>query len=128
MTATTVNLTIEQGATFVMSFTWAYDDNGVPGAPVDLTGTILRMQIRKGQGAPVLVEALNTGPNPMITHGGTNGHVDVRIPATSTDLLGGGRAVYDFEAAWPGGGDVYRVIEGQATVRPNITQTELIVR
>ena len=121
MSATKVDLTIEQGATYTLGFTWAKDDNGAPGEPMDLTGSVIRMQIRKSQQAPVLVEALSTGPNPMITHGGPTGRIQVKIPADSTNLLNTKVAQYDLEAVLPNT-DIYRVIEGKVTVSPNITQ------
>ena len=123
MTAVPVNLTIEQGATFLLGFTWAKDEGGSPGEPVDLTYSSIRMQIRKAQQSPVLIEALSTGPSPMISHGGTDGHVEVKIPASSTNLLSTKSALYDLEVVMPST-DVFRVIEGKVTVKPNITQVE----
>lgn len=121
MSATIVDLTIEQGATYNLGFTWSQDDNGQPGEPMDLTGSVIRMQIRRTQQSPVLVEALSTGPSPMITHGGTTGHIQVKIPPEATNLLTSKTARYDLEVVLPGT-DVYRVIEGTVTVSPNITQ------
>lgn len=124
MSAANVSLTIEQGATFTLIFTWYHDSlttPGTPGDPVDLTGAELRMQIRKNQQSPVLAEATSTGASPKITHGGTNGTVTVKLGATDTNALTSKSALYDLEAVMPNG-DVHRVVSGTVTVSPNITQ------
>lgn len=53
MPADQVRLDIEQGATFAFTYTRRFQD----GTPVDFTGYTARMQIRRQQGAAVLIEA-----------------------------------------------------------------------
>lgn len=124
MSARATPLTIEQGATFELRFQWCLDSTvtpGQPGDPIDLTGAVLRMQIRKTQQAPVLVEATSDGTAPFITHDGPGGTVTVKLPAEETNKLSSKQPLYDLEVLLPGG-DVYRLIEGVITVSPNITQ------
>lgn len=124
MSARLTPLTIEQGATFEFSFQWCEDSTttpGTPGDPIDLTNAILRMQIRKTQQSPVLVEATSDGTTPFITHNGPGGIVTVKLPAEETNKLSTKQPSYDLEVVLPGG-DVYRLIEGVVTVSPNITQ------
>lgn len=121
MSAVKVDLNIEQGATYTLGFTWSRDINGEPGDPMDLTGSVIRMQIRKHQQAPVIIEATTLGPSPMITHSGETGHIEIKIPADQTSLLNTKSAVYDLEAVLSNT-DIHRVIEGKVTVSPNITQ------
>lgn len=119
MSAVNVPIEIEQGATFFMSFIWANDAEGTE--PIDLTGVTARMQIRKTQQEAPLIDALSTGGSPMITLGGATGVIDIKIPATATSVLTLKSALYDLEAVMANG-DVYRVIEGAVTIKPNITQ------
>jgi hypothetical protein len=67
MAATDVPLFIEQGATFHLGFNWhrageVVDGVTQPGAPYDLTGCTLRMQIRRAQGQPPLLTATSEDP------------------------------------------------------------------
>lgn len=143
MTATPKDLYIDQGATFVLSFQWCgpgtVDANGVlqPGPPKDLTGWTVRMQIRKTQGQPALADASTT--NGKITLGAqwgdattdpdlggtpapTNGWIKVKLTDADTDAITSKSAKYDLEAE-DTNGNVYRLLQGNVTVDPNITQT-----
>lgn len=124
MTAQLQPLFIEQGATYVFAFEWRYDSEVQPGTPgdlVDLTGAIIRMQIRKAQQTTVLVEATTEGLNPYISHNGVGGTVTLKLPASETNKLSVAQPKYDLEIELPGG-DVFRAVEGDVTVSPNITQ------
>lgn len=124
MAAVKSDLYIEQGATFLFQFEWRADsltEPGSPGEPIDLTGAVLRMQIRKTQQSEALVDASSTGAEPALTHNDTGGTITIKLPASSTNLLVSKTCMYDLEAVMPDG-DVFRVIEGAVTVNPNITQ------
>lgn len=130
MTAQTVPLTIEQGATFQKSFTWCFPgpDENTPGPPHDLTGYVGRMQIRKKQKDPVLVDASTTNGRLVfgIPQGGgvadlTNGRIMINLSDDDTDLLTSKSAVYDLEVE-DSNGVVYRLLKGPVTVDPNVTQ------
>lgn len=121
MTAVNRPIMIEQGATWTLGFNWhmAGVDAGTPGVAYDLTGWIARMQIRKRQGSPLLLEA--TSENGKIVLGGTSGRVDIKFTDEDTDGLTTASASYDLELENPGG-DVFRILEGTVSVSPNITQ------
>lgn len=128
-------LYVEQGATFVLAFTWCQEgpvvDGAVTaGAPYDLTSCIARMQIRRRQGDPALVTAtsLSTGAGAdRIVIDGPNGRVVVTLTAEDTDLLIHKSNVYDLEIEWPlQAGEIAprvdRLLQGSVTVDPNVTQ------
>ena len=127
MTAVTRPLYIERGATFTLGFNWHRESDPptspkTAGVPYDLTGCTARMQIRKNAKSPALLEVSSDGVNPVIELGGDTGRVDIRLPATSTDLLITPTAVYEFEIVMlerlpndeP---DVRRLFEGSVTVK-----------
>lgn len=122
MPAVTRNITIDQGATFVDAFGWRADSTvtpGTPGDPISLAGATLRMQIRKKQGDPVILEA--TSPSDGLSHDGVGGNVSINLPPSKTNLLTYKSCRYDIEADF-GGDHVEKLVEGSVTVRPNITQ------
>lgn len=113
------NIVIDQGATFRMEFEWREDDPDNPGQPGDLIpldGATLHMQIRKKQGDPVLVSA-STGDGLSVV----DGAVHVLLPPTKTSLLTYRSCKYDIEAHFAPD-DVQRMVQGGATIDPNITQ------
>lgn len=122
MTAVTRNITIDQGATFFDEWGWRADSlttPGTPGDPISLAGATVRMQIRKKQGDPILLEA--SSPSDGITHDGAGGNVTITLPPSKTNLLTSKSCRYDVEADF-GGDHVEKLVEGSVTVRPNITQ------
>ena len=121
MTAAKRDLYIEQGATFQLSFTWHEGSAENVGPTVDLTGCIVRMQIRKKQQDPPICDASSEGANPEIVLGGTEGTITVTMSADDTGAMNIRTGVYDLEVEFPDG-TVYRLLEGTATVSPNITQ------
>lgn len=119
MPAVPANLTIEQGATYRLTITWQDSE----GNPVDdLTGWTVRMQIRKAQNvAPILT--LTSAAE--FTIDGPNAKVSLRISPAQTNTLSSEKYLYDVEFVTPDGdvtGDVYRILKGQITTDPNITQ------
>lgn len=131
MTAVVVNHTIEQGATFIYAFQWLSPgpDPETPGPANDLTGYVARMQIRKKQKTPTLVDATTTNGKIIlgedyestVTDDPTTGWVKIVLSDEDTDLLTSSTALYDLEVEDPLG-RVYRLIKGKITVDPNITQ------
>lgn len=121
MTAVNRPIAIEQGATWTLGFNWhqAGADANTPGDPYDLTGWVARMQIRRRQGTPILLDASTS--NGKIVLGTTNGRVDIKFSDEDTDGLATASALYDLELENPAG-DVFRLLEGAVTVSPNITQ------
>lgn len=124
---TVQNLLIPQGHTYFMSFVWANDPAGTQ--PVDLTNATIRMQIRRAQQQTLMLEARSDGDAPMITHGGDTGLVEVTLTDEATTMLSSRKCKYDIEVTMPDGA-TYRMMQGDVTVDPNITQEagEPIVR
>jgi len=120
VTAGRVDLYIEQGATYRRTWRWnTVSPDGLTLTPINLTGYIARMQIRRSQGATASVSISTESGG--ITLGGTAGTVSIVLTDDQTDVLQPKSAVYDLELEAPNG-DVYRFIQGRITVDPNITQ------
>ena len=90
MPAASLNLDIEQGTTFRKTLTWKA---GTPAAPVDLTGSRARMQVRTKIGATLALLTLTT-ENGGIVLGGVTGVVTIHMSAEQTALLPVNVAVY----------------------------------
>lgn len=117
MAAFTVNLKIDQGATFSQPFTWK---TGTPAAPVDLTGCSARMQIRsKRVNAAVLLEL--TTINGGIVLGATAGTVILNLSAVQTAAIVWISAVYDLQIVFSDS-TVRRLVSGTVTVSPEVTR------
>ena len=120
MGAATVDLVegnaINQGSTFVMTITITSDGT----AAIDITGFTARMQLRETHGSANTVVSLTSGAGD-ITNGGANGVWTVTITSAVTTALTARSYVYDFEHI-DGAGAVTRIIEGTATVTPEVTR------
>jgi len=113
--AKNVDLTIEQGTTFVQAII-AQDSTETP---IDVSGYSARMQVRATHGsANTLIDLLSPAD---IDVGGADGMFTVNIADTVTAALTPGSAVYDFEMI-DGLGNVTRVIEGAALITPEVTR------
>lgn len=126
MAAAEHDITIEQGATYYLIFTW-YQESlvtpGTPGDPYDVTACIIRMQIRETQQGTIQWSGSTT--NGKITHNGAGGKITVKITDDDTDLLTRKALRYDLEIEYTTGpktGDVYRLLKGVVIVDPNYTQ------
>lgn len=137
--ASSINLTIQQGATFHRVLKWgAYPypvrqecgvvinaQTGRPAnpadfVPVDLTGCTARMQIRAEIGSILPLLELNT-TNGRIALGGTAGTCALTIDAVTTEAIDWESGVWDLEITHPGG-EVSRMAEGTASVSPEVTR------
>ena len=128
MAAATLDLTIEQGATFRLSFVYGtrgaddVDGNPTIGTPHNLTGCSAKMQIRQRAGEPVLID-LETVTDPSVAGimlGGVDGTVAIHIPDELTDTLVVRRARYDLKIIYPSG-DERRILKGKVTIDPATT-------
>lgn len=115
MTARKYDISVEQGATFVM--TMIYRDSY--GVPVDLTGYGASMQIREEVGGRMFASA--TTVNSRITVGAV-GQISVTIPASETAEVSVTRAVYDFFLAAPAGNPIVKLLYGDVVVCPSVTR------
>ena len=116
MSAATLNITIEQGATFTRTFT--VEENA---APKDITGYTVRGQVRKKKqdAVPTLTFVTNISDP-------TNGVFDISLTATITAAISGLKEVpvdylWDLEYESPGG-VVTRLVEGTASLVPEVTK------
>jgi hypothetical protein len=111
MTAARHDFVLEQGATWSTPIEYQDPD----GAPINLTGYVARMQIRRRPSSADVLLSLTPAIN------GAAGIITVTISATEASALPAGRAVYDLELVAPGGA-VTRLIEGSVFVEAEVTR------
>jgi len=123
MAAGTLNIVIEQGATFQKKLTWA-DDITFPlaGNPIDITGYTARMQLREEKDSPDPAILELTDANGRITIGGANGEIDLFIDDADTETLTIESGFYDLEIESPAG-IVTRLVEGTFQLSTEVTRT-----
>lgn len=116
MAAAKLNLTVEQGSTFVKRLIWRDSKK----RPINLAGYTAKMQIRAAASAlsPIIFE-LSTANGRITMPGG--GVIELGISVDDTfDMKGG---VYDLVLYAPGpSGGQYRLVEGKVVVSPAVTQ------
>lgn len=116
MRAAFYDLTIEQGATFRQVFRWQDRSK----QPFDLTGFTAKLMMRQTVASPTALKTLTT-ENAGIELGGSTGSITLHISPSETSSLRWECAVYDLMLYAPAG-DVYRLVEGQVTVKPAVTR------
>lgn len=110
------DITINQGATFELTITW----KDSAGTAINLTGYSARMQVRETYASTSTVVSLTNGSG--ITLGGAAGTIAISISATTTAALTAPfSGVYDLELV-SAGGVVTRLLQGAATVTPEVTR------
>jgi hypothetical protein len=115
MAAGTLDLSIEQGATYNLVLTWQ-----INGTAVNLTNYTARLQARVDVEDTEVILSLTTA-NGGITLGGVLGTISLDQTATQTALLPAGTYVYDLELI-AGGGTVTRLVQGELIVSPEVTR------
>jgi hypothetical protein len=111
------DLLIDQGATLNIVATW----NNSAGTPINLTGYTARMSVRATFSSATTVLDLNTA-NSGIALGGAAGTITITASATTTGALTAPfSGVYDLELV-SSGGVVTRLLEGTATISPEVTR------
>lgn len=103
-----------QGATLMKQITYTIDD-----LPVNLTGYTARMQVRESHSSAAVIVDLNT-ENGRIVLGGALGTIDLNIEYAITAAIKPKCYVYDLELIY--GSNVYRLIEGDFLVTPEVTR------
>jgi hypothetical protein len=116
MSAARRNITIEKGATLRLNYIWKDSTD----TPVDLSGYIARMQVRKTFTSDTKLLDLTT-ENGAITLGGALGTISVEADATDTALIEAKTGVYDLELE-SSIGVVTRFIEGEVTIKSEVTR------
>jgi hypothetical protein len=116
MPAGIYNLTIEQGATFILPVTWKdANDN-----PINLTGYTARMQVRQYKDSTAALVTATTENNGIVL-GGALGTITITITATATAALPAIIGFYDLELV-SGAGTVSRLLQGTATISAEVTK------
>jgi hypothetical protein len=106
------NIVIDQGADFSTTVTVTDDSN----AAVDLTGYTARGQIRKHYTSTTAVDFTINFGSPR-----SEGQVELSLTNSQTGSMEAGRYVYDAEII-SSSGTVTRLVEGIATVTPQVTR------
>jgi hypothetical protein len=111
------DLEIKQGATLSLVATW----KDSAGTAIDLTGYTARAQVRATYDSSSTILSLTSGAGD-ISLGGAAGTVTITVSATVTAALTAPWAgVWDLELA-SGGGVVTRLLEGAASVSPEVSR------
>ena len=119
MPAVKYDIIIEQGATWVDSFTInIINEDGIK-TPFNLTDYISRLQMRENYGEPILIELTTAGGG--IVLGGMAGTVVATLTHVATAALTWTKAVYDWEIESPSG-VVTRLRRGDVNVIREITK------
>ena len=110
------DLEIKQGATLSLTATW----KDSAGTAVNLTGYTARLQVRATYDSSSTILSLTSAAG--ITLGGAAGTIAITATATVTAALTAPfSGVYDLELV-SGGGEVTRLLEGTATVSPEVSR------
>ena len=110
------DLEIKQGATLSLTATW----KDSAGTAVNLTGYTARLQVRATYDSSSTILSLTSAAG--ITLGGAAGTIAITASATTTAALTAPLSgVYDLELV-SGGGEVTRLLEGTATVSPEVSR------
>jgi hypothetical protein len=115
MAAGTLDLSIEQGATYNLVLTWQ-----VNGTAVNLTNYTARLQARVDVEDTETVLSMTTGGG-GITLGGVAGTITLDQSAAQTTLLPAGTYIYDLEMV-AGSGTVTRLVQGELVVSAEVTR------
>ena len=127
MSAGTLDITIEQGATWELALKWClYDADNAPtyeGAPIDLTDYTARAQIRKKKRSEDTELVMST-ENGMIVLGGALGLIQIHVTAEDTAALDFSTGVWDLEMVNTVGTEevVRRLVEGTVTLSKEVTK------
>lgn len=124
MAAAEYNITIEQGATFTRTLTLK-DGNG---AGIDLTGYQFRGYVKESQSATSTLAIFQftlanqtTSPGVVTAVLPYSDTAALPVPESTKAALKNAVYLYDIEAQTPAG-DVLRLLQGKATVVPEITK------
>jgi hypothetical protein len=108
------NITMDQGAQWTLQVD--YDNNN--GTPFNLTGYTARMQVRPKFGSDNAVLTLSSVTGGIVITPLT-GTLNLTATTVQTGAIPGGFYVYDLEI--DSGGVVTRLMQGQVTVRDQVT-------
>ena len=108
------NFTMDQGSTYTVQMVYLDPNKN----PINLTGYTAKMQLRLQYGDPVAALTLTT-ENGGITIDGPTGTINILATDEQTLVLEPTFYVYDLDILT--GGTIERLVQGQVTVRPEVT-------
>lgn len=118
MSAGLLNLTIEQGADYLLALQFL-DANS---APVDLTGYVMTMQVRPTVSDSLVLVELSTANGKIVITDPTNGEFQLQLTADDTATLCGS-GVYDLKMVGPVADPATsRFIQGKVTISSQVTR------
>lgn len=112
------NFCIEQGTDLKVPFVLKNAD----GTLVDLSGSTVRMQLRKSYYAEEAIDTL-TSANGRIFLAPAEGRFELNFPNKITEAFPVQTLLYDIELV-SAGGEVRRIVEGKITVQPEVTRVD----
>lgn len=126
MPAGKYDFTIEQGASYVDTFTWRVDDGSNPpiGPIVNVAGCTARMDIRQSLTSNQIILTLTTENGRIIlTPGDVVDNIKINLNASTTMGLSFDTAVYDLEIAVTATSFVTRLLKGIVTLDKEVTRS-----
>lgn len=112
------DIVIYQGATWRHSFVWLLGPDEESAVPVDLSGAVVRAQVRNHYWSTSSYLDLSSEDAILIDDAG---HIDITVAAADTAALPAVECVWDLEVEWEDG-DVCRLLMGRCTVYPEVTR------
>jgi hypothetical protein len=110
------NFVIPAGTSWSQLINWKTGD---PPTEVATTGFSARMQLRASHSSAAVVVELTTGNNRIALS--NSGNITLSLSPSVTSSIPAGKYVYDLELV-SGAGQVTRLLEGAATVTPEVTR------
>jgi hypothetical protein len=111
------NIIADQGATLSRTVTWKDSAK----TPINVTGYTARMHVRSNVTSNTTVLVLTT-ENSRISLGGATGTVTLTVSAADMTNVTSGQYVYDLELVAPVSNVVSRLIQGNFSVRAEVTR------
>lgn len=111
------NIIADQGATLSRTVTWRDSAKRA----INITGYTARMHVRANVTSNTTILVLTT-ENGRISLGGSAGTVTLNVSAADMANVASGQYVYDLEMVAPVSGVVSRLIQGNFSVRAEVTR------
>jgi len=111
-----IDLLIYQGSTYDKRWTWKSN-----GTPVDLTGAVIKAQVRPAAQAGLIYLDMSTDNGQIVIRDAKGGTFGMYLTDEKTAALNFSSAVYDLEVHWATG-EVLRLLEGGVTLSREVTR------
>jgi len=111
------NIIADQGATLSRTITWTTSAK----TPINNTGYTARMHVRSNVTSNTTILVLTT-ENSRILLGGATGTITLTVSAADMTNVTSGQYVYDLELVAPVSNVVTRLIQGNFSVRAEVTR------